>query len=270
MLDPSWPATPFVLWAALAGLVALLTVRAIRRDRTEYRRFKRLRLTAKRQAMMLRWLRDSVLTLGGSAVLLLVLSWQFIQPLLTEVQSWLGMPAWLGWTIVVVAVAGVAVLTAVGIAALRRSDDEVMMVGDIRAMLPRNQQEIRIGWWLSINAGISEELVFRLAVPAALYGASGNAIVAVVGSLLLFGALHLYQGVTGITASTVLGAVFFFTYVATGTILVPIVLHVLVDLRSFVLLPTVAYGAHRIDGREHPRISLTRVRVDAPAASPTE
>lgn len=270
MLDPDWPATPLVLWAALAGLVALLTVRAIRRDRSEYRRFKRLRLTAKRQAMLLRWLRDSALTLGGSAVLLLALSWQFVEPLLTEIQSWFGMPPWLGWVIVLAAVVGLGVLTIVGILALRRSNDEVMMVGDIRAMLPRNRQEIRIGWWLSINAGVSEELVFRLAVPATLYGASGSAIVAVVGSILLFGALHLYQGVTGITASTLLGAAFFFAYVATGTILVPIVLHALVDLRSFVLLPTVAYGAHRIDGRTQPRISLTRVRADAsaPEASP--
>jgi len=271
MLDPDWALTRPILWIALAALVALLVFRTVRKDRREYQRFKRYRTTAKRQAMYRRWLLDSFLSFGGLSVVLLLLAGRFVAPLLLDVQAWEPV-AWLrsvltSGVFIVLAigvVVGLVVLTVVGIRAAREEGDEVMMVGDISAMLPRNRQELRLGALLSVNAGIVEELVFRLALPAALFGASGSSIVAVVGSLLFFGALHLYQGVAGIVGTTIVGGVMMLFYVVTGSIVVPIVLHALFDLRSFVLLPSAVYRVHRIDGVEQPIIR--KLAVPAPSS----
>lgn len=270
MLDPDWALTRPILWLALAALVALLVVRTIRKDRKEYQRFKRYRTTKKRQEMFRRWLLDSFVSFGGLAVVLLVLAAGFIAPLLVEVQSWepvawlrtlLGSGLFIG--VVVGLVVGFVALTLVGIRAARQEQD-VMMVGDIRAMLPRNRQELRLGALLSINAGIVEELVFRLALPAAIFGASGSAIAAVAGSVLLFGALHLYQGAAGVIGTTVVGAVMMLIYVVTGSIIVPIVLHAVFDLRSLVLIPAAIYRVHRVDGNV--QTIIPKLVVPSPSA----
>ena len=260
MLPVDWPFTPVVLWVAFAALLALLVFRTVRRDRREYQRFKRYRTTLRRQAMFRKWLRDSILSIGVLSLVLLALSWQFVTPLRYQLQSWIPILPWVGWGIVVGMVLLFAGLTMAGLVAARRTPEEPVMIGDIGAMLPRNKQELRLGWFLSINAGISEELMFRLAIPAVLYGASGSAIVALVGSVALFGALHSYQGVSGVIGTTVVGLAMMFAYLATGTILVPIVLHILIDLRSLVLLPTVLFDANKIDGREQRVISRTLER----------
>lgn len=145
-----------------------------------------------------------------------------------------------------------------------------MMIGDIRSMLPRNRQELRLGALLSINAGVVEELVFRLALPAAIYGASGSAVAAVAGSILLFGVMHLYQGIPGVVGTAVVGAVLMALYVISGTIVVPIVLHAIFDLRSLVLIPAAIYRVHRIDGRTRPYIGQLVVPTPSPepATSP--
>ncbi len=272
MLDPSWALTRPLLWLALVGLLALLVLRTIRKDRREYQRFKRYRTTLKRQTMFRRWLLDSFLTFGGLAAVLLLLAGQYVVPLLREVQSWAPV-AWarmlateaLAIGLVIGLIVGLVVLTIVGIRAARQEQD-VIVVGDIRSMLPRNRQELRLGALLSLNAGVVEELVFRLALPAALFGASGSAVAALVGSILLFGALHLYQGVAGVIGTAVVGAMMMALYVVSGSILVPIVLHAIFDLRSLVLIPAAIYRVHRIDGRQKPFIG--QLTVPAPEADP--
>jgi membrane protease YdiL (CAAX protease family) len=256
MLDPTWALTRPILWLALAGMLAVLIVRAIRKDRREYARFKRYRTTAKRQAMLRRWLLDSALWLGGLAIATLVLAGAYIAPLLGELTTWPvvrdirgvlihdpGLVIGVG----VALLAGFTVLTVVGLRAARREKD-LPTIGDIAAMLPRNRQELRIGAVMSVNAGVVEELLFRLGMPALIFGATGSAVAAIVASLLLFGALHAYQGIWGVVGTMVVGGLFLLAYVVTGTILWPIVLHALFDLRSLVLIPMVVYGVHRVDG----------------------
>lgn len=272
MLAPDGAWTPLILWVILAALLVMLIVRTILKDRREYQRFKRFRSTAKRQAMFRKWLLDSMLSIGLVAVVLLVLVWQFVPRLRAELRSWFEIPP--GWAGVILAagLVGFTVLTVLGIRSARQAPDELPTIGDVAAMLPRNRQEIRLGWALSINAGISEELMFRLAVPTLVYGASGSAIAAVVISVLLFGALHAYQGVTGVVGTTLIGAFLFFTFIATGSILVPIVLHVLFDLRSLVLIPTAVFDAHKVDGRVQKYIPRPRPKpaADATAPAPTD
>ena len=73
-LDPAWALTRPILWLALVGLLVLLVVRTAHKDRKEYQRFKRYRLTARRQEMCRKWFRDSVLGIGLVSLCLLYTS----------------------------------------------------------------------------------------------------------------------------------------------------------------------------------------------------
>ena len=256
MLDPDSALTRPILWVGLAAVLTLLVVRSVTKDRKQYQRFKRYRSTAKRQAMFRKWLLESFLLFGGLSAVTALLAWDYLGPLLQEMTTWPVVQGIRGWLTnnselavgiaigVVVATVG---LTVFGVVAARR-EQEIPTVGDIRSMLPRNRQELGLGALLSINAGIVEELLFRLALPALIYGASGSAIGAVLASVLLFGALHIYQGVWGVAGTTVIGTILMGLYAVSGTIILPIVVHALFNLRSLVLIPVAVNGVHKVDG----------------------
>lgn len=274
MLAPDWPWTQLVLALALAALIALFVVRTVRKDRREYRTFKRYRTTAPRQKMMRRWLVDSFLSFGGTSLVVLLLAWPSVGPLLAELAAWpvvRNIREWfadaplLAWCVVVIVVIVAVVATAIGLRAARAEED-VPTIGDISAMLPRNRQELLLGGVISVNAGVVEELMFRLALPALVYGATGSAVIAVAGSILLFGILHLYQGAVGVIGTGLFGAIFMLLYAVSGTIAVPIMLHALFDLRSLVLIPVAVYGVHRVDGLVTRVVAPRPVRT-APAAT---
>jgi uncharacterized protein len=252
MLSPGSPYTPWVLGAVALALVALLAIRAFRKDRTEYRRFKTFTDTADRQRMLRRWLLASFTTFGGASVVLLLLAWQFVPLLLEKVGEWPFIRAYKSWFanadglaigLVIGVAVGIVALTVVAAIAARR-EKQVPAVGDIQAMLPRNRQELFITGVMSINAGIVEEVLLRLALPALLFGATGSAAFAVIASIVFFGLLHVYQGPWGILGTTFVGAVMMGLYLVTGSIFVPIVVHALIDLRSLVLIPVLVFRVH--------------------------
>jgi uncharacterized protein len=59
-----------------------------------------------------------------------------------------------------------------------------------------------------------------------------------------FGLAHAYQGRVGIVTTGVLGGVMAAVYLDTGSLLLPVVLHTLIDLR-FLLVPARALPAGR-------------------------
>jgi membrane protease YdiL (CAAX protease family) len=265
MLPPDALLTRVLLSVALAVLLALLVWRAVHRDRREYGRFKRMTDTAGRQKMFRKWLLASFFTFGGASVIVLLLAWQSVPRMLAQVERWPATMALRSFvrdggelftSIViglVVAVVGGGILVVV----LARKTGEVSTIGDISALLPRNRAELGFGAALSINAGIVEELLFRLALPALVFGITGNAAVAIVASLLLFASLHIYQGVPGSVGALLIGSLLMLLFLATGSILWPILAHALFDLRSLVLIPMAVYGVHRKTGDPEP--------VDEPA-----
>ena len=252
MLSPTAPSTPWVLGIVFVLLLASLALNAFLKDRREYRRFTRMRSTVQRQKMLRRWLGQSFLVFGGSAAVVLLLSWQFISPFMAEVNTWswiadarrtfdAGGSFSLGLAVGIPL--GILALSVVGIVLARR-ETEVPAIGNIQALLPRNRAELPYGAALSINAGVVEELLFRLALPALIFGFIGNSVVAIVVSLIVFGMLHVYQGVWGVVGSMILGALLMAIYLATGSILLAIVVHALIDLRSLVLIPVVVLKVH--------------------------
>jgi membrane protease YdiL (CAAX protease family) len=260
VLPPDSPYSPWILGGVFLLLLTFMAFNAVRKDRREYRRFKRLRSSTRRQKTFAKWLRESFVNFGGASVVVLLFAWQYVPLFLDSVNEWdfvddardaFATTGWLGPTLVtalVVALVGGAVLGIV----LARRETEIPSIGDVQALLPRNRSELRFGAALAINAGVVEELLFRLAMPALVFGFTGSAVAAVVVSVVVFGALHVYQGPAGIIGATIIGAVFMAIYLATGSIVVVIVVHALFDLRSLVLIPMVVFGVHRVTGNNAP------------------
>lgn len=264
------PLTPYVLGVVLVALLAFMAFRAVRKDRREYRRFKRYRSTKRRQRVFGKWLRESFLNFGGSAVVVLALCWQFVPLFLEAVNEWdfvvsarrvFADTGWIGPTLAIAVVFALGVGLLLGVV-LARNETEVPSLGDVQALLPRNRAELKYGAALAINAGVVEELLFRLALPALIFGITGNAVASVVVSIAVFGALHVYQGAAGVIAATVIGLLFMAIYIATGSIVVVIVLHALFDLRSLVFIPVIVFGVHKERGNgTSPRAAVPKVDV---------
>lgn len=259
MLSPTSPATPALALAMLVVLLVWLVIRAMRKDRREYGRFKRYRSTAKRQQLYRKWVIESFMVFGGSALVVTVILWHHIPLFFEDLHRLPGivqfghLVADTGALIPSLAIgAGITLIvgSVVGIY-LARHSDEVPAIGDIAALLPRNRAELRYGWLLSINAGVVEELLFRLAFPVLIFAATGSAAVAVAGSVALFGLLHVYQGVWGVIGSLLIGTLLMAVFLATGSILLAVTLHALIDLRSLVLIPVIVYRVHRVTGGTH-------------------
>jgi len=266
------------------GLVVLFVVRAMRKDRREFARFRRYRSTARRQAMMRRWLIESVVLFGGTAVLVLALVHPVVAPLLAATQAvppvaWLrdALAGGLGIALALGAVLGVAALTWFGARSARR-DGGVIMVGDIAALLPRNRPELGWGTALSVNAGIVEEALFRLALPALLVVVTGEPVSAFVLAAVVFGALHAYQGWVGVLATGVVGVLFTLLYVVSGSIVLAMIVHALFDLRTLVVIPMAVYRVHEVPGSVRfpkplaiaaaPAETASAASGDAPQADP--
>lgn len=114
---------------------------------------------------------------------------------------------------------------------------------NVLRMLPRSGAE-RWGFAaLAVTAGLTEEWIWRGFGAAALHAAWPQAPLAasVLVLALAFGWAHVYQGLSGVLATTVLGAMLAWLYLSTGSLLLPMLLHVLIDLRA--LLVPVEAGA---------------------------
>jgi uncharacterized protein len=267
MLSPDSAASPVVLAVVFVLLVAGLVVNALVKDRKAYQRFALLTSSSARRRTLGRWLLQSFLLFGGCSLVTLVLGWRYVPLVLAAVDDigWVAdaragfISSGFGTGIAVGVVVALVVGSVVGILAARKSitgeatvgeaspgSATIPSVGDVQALLPRNRAELPYGAALSINAGIVEELLFRLAMPALIFAFTNNVVLSVVASVVVFGALHAYQGVAGVVGASLIGAVLMAVYLGTESIVVAIVVHALFDLRSLVLIPVLVTGAHRI------------------------
>ncbi|MGN6325029.1 CPBP family intramembrane glutamic endopeptidase [Pseudolysinimonas sp.] len=237
--------------ALLVLVLAFLLCRAVTRERRSWRRFQRLTATRARQRVYRRWLIESVVIMGGISAVLLLATWPLLGRVLVDTQAW-GPVATARDVLAGGVGAGVAAGAAVAFVAalllpallLRGKVDEIPAIGDVQALLPRNRAELPYGVGLGVSAGVFEETLFRLAMPALIFGIVGDGPIAFLAATVVFGVLHLYQRWTGVLFATLLGLVLSALYVLTGWIWVPIVVHALIDLRSLVVIP-LALGTAR-------------------------
>lgn len=129
---------------------------------------------------------------------------------------------------------------ALGIAVQRRSGHDAGRTGpslannpNITALLPRSRNE-RFGFAaLALTAGITEEVIWRgfgLTLLIAMLPGAHPAIPITLAALA-FGWAHVYQGAAGVAVTAILGGVLATLFWATGSLLLPMLLHVLLDLR---------------------------------------
>lgn len=110
-------------------------------------------------------------------------------------------------------------------------------------MLPHGRAE-RWGFAaLAVTAGVTEEWIWRGFAATALHAAWPQLpmLPTVAVLALAFGWAHFYQGPGGMLATAVLGGLFAWLYLSSGSLLLPMLLHVLIDLRA--LLVPVGTGA---------------------------
>ena len=106
-------------------------------------------------------------------------------------------------------------------------------------LLPSTREERRWWWLVCITAGIAEEIVYRGFLLHYFHGRPFHLSLtwALVGSSVIFGIGHLYQGLAAAVQTFVIGFLFGAIFLVTGNLLLPMVLHALMDLRVLALLP---------------------------------
>lgn len=113
----------------------------------------------------------------------------------------------------------------------------VFALGDISAVLPRAKGELGWAALLAVDAGVSEELFFRLLLPLLIAQATGSAWIGFLGATALFGFAHRYQGWAGVAATTLVGVVMAAVYLASGRLWMAVLLHAAINLNGLVLRP---------------------------------
>ena len=114
----------------------------------------------------------------------------------------------------------------------------------IADLLPRDARERRYGAAMAVTAGVCEELVYRGVLIALFVGVLGVSVTVAAGlSLALFAVGHLYQGWRSMLLVLLPGYALTAMYLTSGSLLLPILVHILIDVRSLALTPAPARPA---------------------------
>lgn len=101
----------------------------------------------------------------------------------------------------------------------------------LTVLLPETKKEKKLWNYVSITAGVTEEIIYRgflIFAFGALFPHLSIWWVCLAASVL-FGLAHTYQGLTGVIRTTVIGFFFSMVYIALGSIVPLILFHALVD-----------------------------------------
>jgi membrane protease YdiL (CAAX protease family) len=141
------------------------------------------------------------------------------------------------WFVVYVALALVASVVLMGRRV--RSGRRLLGLRRIQAMVPGPS-----GWGWAFaaftSASIVEELVFRGLLIAAGLSLGLSAIMSLSLSSVVFGLAHLYQGPLAVVLTGLLGFVLGYALLLTGSLLLAVMLHFLVDMRALAVFRVVA------------------------------
>lgn len=231
----------------LVALVAILILWTWY-DARQFAAFRQLEDSAARRASYLRWAWQSFAILtGGSVITLLVLGrfdavWGLPQEFrqlgaafdrkdaLQTADGALGFV--IGMSV------GLVILISVQVWRLRKM---MKPLGpEIEAMFPRNGKERLAVLPLCLNAGFSEELLFRLALPLLIAEVTGSALVGLVAATILFGLAHAYQGWKGVVVTMLVGGLFVLLFLQGASLLRLMILHAAIDVVALIIRPLAA------------------------------
>jgi membrane protease YdiL (CAAX protease family) len=135
---------------------------------------------------------------------------------------------------VTVCVAFLGIFVASTLARRNRSEAQIhQMVQLAGPLLPQTQRERWMFAGLSVTAGVCEEFLYRGYVFFYLrtYLPGIDPITTLWISSIIFGIAHAYQGPKGMLLTGALGVLFGAMYISTSSLLLPMILHTLLDLR---------------------------------------
>lgn len=113
-----------------------------------------------------------------------------------------------------------------------------------RKLLPQDTVEALAFSGLAVSVALCEEFIYRGFAWAAIGAASGGSEwAALAGSSLLFGMAHAYQGRRGIAVTAVAGLIFGGVRMWTGSLLAPMVAHLVADLVAGIAGPRLLRAA---------------------------
>lgn len=221
-------------------------------DTRQYRHFIAVTDSRARQAFYWRWTIQSFVLLSGAS--LLTLWWlgrlDTLGALPAEFRGLVptrptpsaaprSMEMWLGMIV------GGAISTLVSLAIwLRRIKGVSAPVPDaIAPLIPRTRAERLAVLPLCINAGVSEELFFRLALPLLITTVTGSAMIGLGVAVVLFGLVHWYQGWKGVVATTLVGALMTVIYCTSGSLVRVMIVHAIIDVVGLIVRPLLAARA---------------------------
>ncbi|MVO99325.1 CPBP family intramembrane glutamic endopeptidase [Paenibacillus lutrae] len=143
---------------------------------------------------------------------------------------------WMGHTLLSAALAYLLIVTVVPLILLRYNGDLRKEVAKSyekrRHTFPTTERQHKLFVWVSITVGITEEILYRGFLYN--YGVEHwglSSLASAVTVSLVFGLIHFSQGLAGIFSSFVFGAVMAWLYFITGSLLLPVILHILYDLK---------------------------------------
>jgi membrane protease YdiL (CAAX protease family) len=103
----------------------------------------------------------------------------------------------------------------------------------ISYLTPTGRLDKRYGIFVAITAGICEEIIYRgfllHFLSSSPFHLDGNVLL-IIGAAI-FGIAHYYQGWKGVLLTGIVGFAFSKVYMESGTLIFPIILHILIDLR---------------------------------------
>ncbi|MER5254637.1 CPBP family intramembrane glutamic endopeptidase [Streptomyces sp. NPDC002855] len=138
--------------------------------------------------------------------------------------------------VIVVLVGAVSVVSGRKMRALAEGGKNVPGLASIRAMLPRTPQERRLAIAVAVTDGICAELVYRGLLIAFGVGVLGlNLYAAAALSVLAYAVAGIYQGRSGVIAFGVVGVLLAGLYVSSGSLLLPIAVHIALTVRDLTL-----------------------------------
>jgi membrane protease YdiL (CAAX protease family) len=228
---------PVLLVLSLAALVWFQR-RAVR----NFGRFRGIETSAGRQRAYLRWAARSCARNLGVALLGLALlgridaPWRFPSEFVPLAWIVPHLPVEAPGYVAVLLLAAACALALGGWLSLRRPP-RPRRGYDITPMLPRNRAELLHIAPMVLNAGISEEIYFRAYLPLLLMLCGVPDWAAFVIAALIFGLIHRYQGWLGVVLGTLAGAVFGYLYLGSGTLLLPIAVHLAANFNNLMLRP---------------------------------
>lgn len=241
----------------LAAVLALLAWRTARSHRGSAK-FRGLTGTAARQAAYRNMaLRSFVqFALGGIAILVLIgraeALFHFPPEFAALRGTWLAddaapddWPAFLG-LIGEIALGALAIYAVWRFLLGKRSQP---VIGKVAHLFPRNRAEALASILPALNAGFSEEIFFRLALPLLATLATGSAWAGVAIAATAFGLVHWYQGWKGVLLTGLVGLVLASIYLSAKSLFEPVAIHALVDLLALTVRPSIGLWLDARAGR---------------------